>query len=87
MDNLLPDFVKFIGRSILWVITKFYGLWDGLLWQLVKYLGIPLYIFGMVLAIAFSGGYFVLIVGGVALYYMYIKKMLNVAPIEVEKQE
>lgn len=84
---MLTNFVSFLGSSILWVVTKFYGLWDGLLWQLVKYLGIPLYIFGMVLAIAFSGGYFILIVGGFALYYMYIKKMLNVAPIEVEKQE
>lgn len=68
-------------------IVKFYGLWDGWLWKIVLYIGIPLYIFGMLLAIAFSGGYLILLLAGLGLYYMYIKKMLNVQPIEVKKQE
>ena len=85
--DMLTNFISAIGTGILWVVNKFYGLWDGLLWQMVKYIGIPLYIFGMVLAIAFSGGYFILIVGGFVLYFMYIKKMLIVPPIEVNKPE
>jgi hypothetical protein len=76
-----------VGNFILWGLDLFYGLWHGWLWQSVKYIGIPLYIFGMLLAIAFSGGYFILLVGGFALYYMYLKKMVNVQPIEVENLE
>lgn len=65
----------------------FYGMWDGFLWKCVAYVGIPLYIFGMLLGIAFSGGYFLLIIAGIALYYMYIKKLLfNVNPIDAPKQ-
>ena len=75
----------FIMNGLLKVVDFFYGLWNGLLWQSVKYVGIPLYIFGMVLAVAFSGGYFVLIIAGFILYFMYIKKILHIAPIDAPK--
>jgi hypothetical protein len=82
MGNVLA----FLGGKIVDLAIWFYGFWDGFLWRVVKYVGIPLYIFGIVLAVAFSGGYFVLLIGGSYLYYTYIKKMFEVSPIEKPAQ-
>lgn len=84
MGNVLAGAAYYlIYAPFIW----FYGMWDGFLWKCVTYVGIPLYIFGMLLGIAFSGGYFLLIIAGIGLYYMYIKKLLfNVNPIDAPKQ-
>lgn len=76
-----------IVKGILFLIDWFYGLWDGFLWQVVKYLGIPIYICGIIAALSFSGGYFIVIIVLMVLYYLYISKLLhNTDPIEPQKQ-
>jgi hypothetical protein len=74
-------------KAISWPVVKFYGLWDGWLWKIVQYLGIPLYVFGIMMALSFSSGYIIMIGVFIALYYLYISKILyKTDPIEAHSQ-
>lgn len=67
-----------------YLIYYFYGV---LLPFLVKYIGIPLFVGGCLLALGFSGGIFITIIAGVVLYYKYIKKVSIINPLTLAKKE
>ncbi len=54
---------------------------------LVRYIGVPLFIGGCLLALGFSGAVLIVIVAGTILYFKYIKKITMINPLTMIKKE
>ena len=52
---------------------------------LIKYIGIPMFLLGCAISGGFAISFLFIIIGGFALYSMYIKKLWNISPPIVKK--
>ena len=73
-----------IARVILgiieWIAKAIYIFYTKILPFAIKYIGIPMFIFGCAISGGFAVSFLLLLVGGGVMYFKYIKKMLYINP-------
>lgn len=73
--------------NIVWIGLKalgyfFYYFYLYILPFLVKYVGLPLFVIGCLMAMASAGSILISLIAAGFIYYVYMKKVYNIDPFE-----
>lgn len=80
----------FVLAQIVWIGMKmlgffFYYFYRYILPFLVKYIGLPLFVIGCLMALATSGSILISLCSAGVIYYLYMKKIYNIDPFKKKK--
>lgn len=83
--------ISFLGSCVGWVASQvatlvYYGL-VVVLPTLVRYVGVPLFLFGCLTGLGVSGAVLLGIIAFFFIYYNYLKKIKNINPYEKVKED
>ena len=86
--SIFSESAKFCGNFMVWIVINIIKLYYYFIRYalpfLVKYLGIPLFLGGIIVSGGFALGLLVLLVGGTSLYYKFVKKTALVPQLDLK---
>lgn len=83
LGQILQVIIKII-EVIAYIIYYFYV---HILPFMIKYIGIPMFLFGCAISGGFAISFLFIIIGGSFIYYTYVKKIISISPPVIKRRD